>query len=275
MSVESEWRSLVVPPFTSVTWSEEAILNNYPRLSQRYSQAFRRLELDSITAGLRDCALIVVAHEGMAAFQLELKTRSLAYYEIMRINENSGYASGFAGGGKPTSSFVAVGSEARARTLAAAYRLDNHALVAELLNYPRCCASFFHVVWQQEHLKDTIWPMAVNTTQRGFVDKYNLALTGRMYANVLFKSIGVRAIFHLPCSVDCEPSEQLGAKNLALLNKTNSPDLDRFSRSVLGAESEWRAHYGVSLVENKWIRLLTNTDFSRQAVSLTLKVEEQ
>src|SRR5678816_1000622 len=83
-----------------------------------------------------------------------------------------------------------------ASELANAYTANDNDRVGRLLGFPACCRAFFERTWAQG-TEDTTWQMARPTE-------------GPDECNILARWLGIRWVFHLPCSFRCEETRQLG-----------------------------------------------------------------
>jgi len=74
----------------------------------------------------------------------------------------------------------------------------NDISIGSLLDYPDCCISRFHKLWNEKQIKNFIpyqyYPSNPNNTYR---------------LNMFHKHLGIRLVFHLPCSFECKQSEAI------------------------------------------------------------------
>ena len=63
---------------------------------------------------------------------------------------------------------------------------------------------------------DVTWPAAVQTAAPANGDKQIVLEDWQPEANILWRWLGIRPVFHLPCSFTCEPTVALGTQIIDL-----------------------------------------------------------
>jgi 2-polyprenyl-3-methyl-5-hydroxy-6-metoxy-1,4-benzoquinol methylase len=72
--------------------------------------------------------------------------------------------------------------------------------------------------------------------------------------------LGVRAVFHLPCSYDCEASDRLARHHLDLARDLGFGEEAEWLRQMLGWPAEWSALHGIAEIRTPVVKIVTRTD---------------
>ena len=119
-----------------------------------------------------------------------------------------------------------------------------------MLGYPDCCREFFEDVWVRQKHIDTTWQMHRNTKTRR-------TLTG---PNILLRWLGIRSVPHLPCSFDCEASDQFGAHLRGVGMHHGFEEEMRWLEDILHWPVEWSALHGIAEIKTPVLKISTRTD---------------
>jgi hypothetical protein len=132
--------------------------------------------------------------------------------------------------------------------------------IGKLLGYPACCSDFFEEFWVRRQFIDTTWPMAFGTVGEEGEEATLLEVCGSPLTNILLRWLGVRAVPHLPCRFNCEPSRIFGEELLALANQhgygTEADDL----LQMLEWPVEWSALHGIAEIKIPVLNIAAVTD---------------
>jgi SAM-dependent methyltransferase len=161
--------------------------------------------------------------------------------------------------GKPFVFRFVVGTPPNVRTFKRALDANDHAAVGHLLGYPPCCYEFFRRVWIDESMVDTTWPMAANTAgaTNGTPE---LTVAGPPESNILWRWMGVRAVPHLPCRFDCEPTAALGRRFLDAGRGAGYGVEMAWLLEILRWPVEWSALHGIAEIRTPIMKVSTRTD---------------
>jgi hypothetical protein len=265
-----EDRSVRLPDFTQVYWaSPESQARLAPRI-RASKKMHRQLELESVRQGLRRCGILLVQMNEVSPLGARVREMGLELLEVSEMAVAEGYSSERLDIGRAaTAGMYAVGRSNEAKAVASAYLNEDHPTVAGLLGYPQCCADFFQQVWGEQGLIDTLWPMTLGT-QGARLDAPRHADVGfHPHCNMFFKSLGLRRVFHLPCSGLCTATIGVADRLARLALELGSGESVSFLDQFLAQPLEWTAKHGVAIIETEHVAVATKTDFYRQSLSIS------
>jgi hypothetical protein len=119
---------------------------------------------------------------------------------------------------------------------------------------------FFREVVSERRSLDHTWAIAERSSHEASSDELELTVKGWRETNILWRRGGVRAVPHLPCSLDCAESAAFGRRLL---------DLGRIHGLRRGADAieqilawpvEWSALDGIAHITTPITQLVTPTD---------------
>lgn len=247
----------LLPDFTRIAWASDRARQVWEPRITRINEAWLRLEWLSVASGLRSCGLTVASPDTYLVWAGEWIERGLSALplEIQAIP-----------GGNPESraekSFVFRFLIATAPNVARFRRaLDtgDHPEIAKLLGCPPCCHAFFHEIWVDHGLTDTTWSAAWATATPSAGTR-SIEIAGSPQANVLWRWIGMRAVPHLPCRFDCEPTVALGKDFETLGRQTGYEQEMDWLFEILSWPLEWSALHGIAEIRTPLLRISTRTD---------------
>jgi hypothetical protein len=167
----------------------------------------------------------------------------------------------------PAQPFVfrfAVGAPADVIAFKRAWDEDDQRTIGELLGYPGCCHEFFRTVWVEHAMVDTTWPMAVATAGPR-ANATTVEIAGPPTANILWRWMGVRAVPHLPCRADCQPTAELGKRLLAVGRAAGFAEEMDWTEEILSWPVQWSALHGIAEVTTPVLKVSTRTDATARA----------
>ena len=88
----------------------------------------------------------------------------------------------------------------------------------------------------------------------------SLEVSGPREANILWRWMGARAVPHLPCRLDCEPSAQLGEKFIEVGRRAGFGDEMDWLLEMLSWPVEWSALHGIAEVKTPVVKVVARTD---------------
>jgi hypothetical protein len=152
-----------------------------------------------------------------------------------------------------------VGRPADVQAFRAAWTASDDEAIGRLLGYPECCRTFFRRVWVDDRMVDTTWPMArVSAGETN--GARSLSVAGPAAANILWRWMGVRAVPHLPCRVDCEKTIALGERLVEVgWLSGHGAEMD-WLLEILSWPVEWSALHGIAEVKTPVLKVSTRTD---------------
>ncbi len=254
-----------MPDFTRRQWtSPEAREVWGPRLN-RIGAAWVEIERHSVARGIRQAGLTNIAPDalanesawaarnGLALVPLQMQARAALYSQSMR-DPRPGEAWDYRA--------VYILPEHAERWVEAWNALDDSEM-GRMLGYPECCRSFFARVWATEGRVDTTWAMtgdpASGEADVRSVDPHN---------QILGRWAGYRAVPHLPCSWDCEPTREFGRTMLELGDRLGYETEMAWLREALSWPYEWSALHGIAEIRSPILRITTRTDATTDALTV-------
>jgi hypothetical protein len=265
----------ILPDFLRTSWvSDHARAVWEPRLT-RVRQAWAAIEVASVEREVRPVALVAMRDDQMESRFADLAHRGLAATIVAKTRSIRGYSTSIkpVRPGEQASLRVAVGRRDAVDRLATAYAQGDTTRVGAELGYPRCCCQFFHEAWVEAKLRDTTWPMGAASATTRSDDVASQALRGATLAsvdcggppgaNILWRWLGVRAVPHLPCRLDCvETVIRAGA----MMEVGRAVGFDREMddlATILSWPVEWSALHGIAEIKSPILKMITQTDATR------------
>ncbi|MCP4547299.1 MAG: radical SAM protein [bacterium] len=230
------------PDFTRVSWVSDAARTIWePRLN-RIREAWAEIEWLTVAAGIRPCAVTMVSPE-----DFEVGAGPWAEHGLSALPL------------EPNLFRIALGTPQHVAQFKKAWDAADQKAIGKLLGYPPCCHEFFRQVWVEQGLVDTTWPMAAATAPPPDGSR-SIELAGPPETNILWRWLGARAVFHLPCRFDCEPSVELARKYLHVGREAGYGEEIDWLREILSWPVEWSALHGIAEVKTPVLKVSTRTD---------------
>jgi len=241
-----------LPELTRRAWvSDEARAVWEPRI-QDISHRWSEITWRSIPMGLRACAVVHISADALDAESQRWAEIGLSGVVLPTLHHRSQ---------DHVEMRVAVGSLDAARQLKRYRDAGDHDGVGALLGFPSCCRRFFRRVWVKEQFIDTTWAMASNSVRRP--GGTSLEVSGYPACNILHRWIGVRAVQHLPCSFECEPTARLGEQFLTAARQTGFVQEVEWIEEILSWPAEWSTLHGIAEIRSPVLKVVTNSDATR------------
>jgi hypothetical protein len=215
----------------------------------------------AVLSGVRPCALRVIPAWQLFELYEKLPEQGLTV-EILDTQEklkSAYFNSPVAQTGRPIYYNVVIGPKQQVAAFKSAWDNDNHAEIDRVSGYPACCRRFFQKTCIDESLSDPTWPMALNTL--GVEDSSAICeIAGPPHTNMLWRSLGVRAVNHFPCSFGCKATIELAEEFLnAGRNGGYSTRID-WLLEILSWPVEWSALHGIAEIKTPVLKIATSTD---------------
>jgi hypothetical protein len=236
-----------LPDFTRVSWvSDRARLVWQPRL-ERIRASWREVEWLSVAAGVRECAVLSLPADSVAA-QVELwRQRGLTAAPV-----------GTEEAAPTAPARWAVGAAPDVADFQRAWQAGDDRVLGRMLGHPCCCLDFYRQVWVEQALEDTTWPMAEATVGRPGACQHEVH--GLPQANILWRWLGLRAVPHLPCRFDCPATVALANRLLEIGRLTGHGQEVDWLLEVLSWPVEWSALHGIAEIKTPVLKVSTRTD---------------
>lgn len=248
-----------LPEFTRRIWvSPEARAAWEPRI-QRVVRAWREIERLSVVHGLRASALRFEEPEDLPSAAAWAAAHRIVPLPLTRSASGSHpYATTSAPpvDGEPWQYRVVLVKPKAVRRWLDAWSADDHSAMGAVLGYPACCRKFFQKVWVDDGMIDTTWPVA-----QGASGERTVSVEGHAPENnILLRWLGVRAVSHLPCSFDCQPTRVQGHAMLELGERHGWREEVDWIREALSWPVEWSALHGIAEIKTPVVKVSARTD---------------
>ncbi|AMV25189.1 trans-aconitate 2-methyltransferase [Gemmata sp. SH-PL17] len=262
LALATERYDMDLHDFTRCSWTSSDLRATWQPRIQRIAHMLGELEWLALTSGLRRCALKLIPEYSLAEASRNLEQNGLQLHVLARTSIAGTYRASL----QPPSSagqhavWTAAADPASLHDFVAAYHARDEERVGELLGYPNCCSVSFAERWQRQGLIDTTWPMAVATRQKRVVSPRHVIIPSATEAGVHLRWLGVRAVFHLPCSFDCAQSAALAAEHRALAEQHGFALEWRWLAELQQQPCEWTALHGIAELKTPLFKIAARTD---------------
>jgi uncharacterized protein len=218
----------VMPDFKRVAWASDGARAVWEPRLQRIAAAWSEVEGLSVEAGLRACAIV---H------------------------------------GKKHDDFrVAAASPETLAMLTRALEQNDAPALSALLGVPACCSEHSRMMAAAPVL-DPTWTTVSASRLRARTAR-TLDVEGPWQTNILWRWLGLCALPHLPCSLDCLPSRELAGRLLALGREAGYGEEMDWMREILSWPVEWTAWHGVAIVATPILKISTRTDATGEKLAV-------
>ncbi len=246
-----------LPDFTRLSWPSHALEEQYGPVIRQASQTWQRLELVSV-GEVRNAALVHVPAASYPARVQEAGEQGRVL-EVIDTVGNPGRYSSTRTAPQPGEAVMfrcalAVSTNQADRLRQAVVSGDDRA-IGQLLGFPSCCVEAFEHTWGAGSV-DSTWAQYGPTEALGRVG-------GSDVCNIVPRWLGVRLVPHLPCSPDCEATDNIGL-GFAALAEDNDADGLAAIREVLSWAWQWSGLHGIARVTFPVVRVTTRTDHTAE-----------
>ena len=275
-SLEMELLPFRLPDFCRLSWASDEAQRVWGGRIQSIVAAWNELEWISVHEGVRECCFVFAtplefidrgncwAAHGLNALPLEMQGIPRGGYSSTAVSWKDGQPFQFR--------FVVGRPESVVQFREAALEGDDQAM-GKLLGYPKCCREFFKGFWVDRGLVDTTWPMAMNTKGASVRERCIDANAMPPQSNILWRWMGIRAVSHLPCSFDCQPTINLANDLIALGRESGFAEEMGWLMEILQWPIEWSALHGIAEIKTPVLRVSARTDASAHKYIVRLYAE--
>jgi hypothetical protein len=260
-----------LPDFCRVGWASEVAKKRWSPVIDSVRQLWRTLEIETVRHGVRRVGLVMLPGtvsphpEGMPAIT------GLASKPLYSMSPKTMYISdrniSHVGGDWVVH---AVGLKSDVDEAVHAFKLGQDEILGRLLGYPDCCIRFFQEVWTGQHYIDTTWPMAVRCVDGTLRNMREFEAPVKAETNLLLRWLGVRPVFHLPCSFHCDNTRQTAADIKEIAKKIGQESAIESLYEMLLWPVQWTALHGIAEIEMPILRISTRTDAT--AIKYTVRL---
>lgn len=239
------------PEFSRLTFHNAAGREFWaPKIREAASSAHKN-ELVTVSLGMRQCATLHIPNWNASQYYRQLTDLGLLWKHLRAVGSGPG---GFSHKAHPvpedTVKFnwytVVARTDEDLEAFAKAHEVNDHDTIGKMLGFPDCCREWFTKVWPT--YRDPIWQQAENSPQEApqwpvGPMATTLQVQGHPYCNSAMRYIGIRSMFHLPCSFNCEASIALGDQWFDIMRK-HSPNAARWAGWMLSLPQRWDVLHG-------------------------------
>jgi hypothetical protein len=231
------------------------------------------LEWRSILEGIRTCALKIVTPNELESFRDKLAQYGLIVTSLEKIAAGNIYAVSRSAPkeGEPFNYWCVMGRPSDAQDIQNAYSSNNAEALGRFLGYPPCCTAFYRKYRAGEGYIDTTWPIAQNTANKRDVSPTHVELPEVSLGNILLRWLGIRIVFHLPCSFDCIATAQLAENLIEIARAAGFHQEMDWLEEMLNWPVEWSALYGFAEITTPVGTIFTVTDATSDRYRVTYK----
>lgn len=254
--------SFRLPDFTRYAWVSDQARECWEPRIDRIINMLQELEWRTIVAGLRRCALRSIPADQLDEVRGQLICYGIEVAPLQGTAAKSTYSSSLEPciTDTPALYWCALGKGDDLKDIARAYREGDQSQVGDLLGYPRCCNDFFRRTWVEASLVDTTWPMAVGSPSAVFTIEGAVEIPTPSLCGMLLRWLGVRAVFHLPCSFECAESLRLAGLHLQMARDLHFEVECEWLQGMLRWPAEWSALHGIAEIRCPVVKVVTRTD---------------
>jgi hypothetical protein len=254
----------ILPPFVRYAWTEYRSQHIWKDRIQGITQAWKEIEIASVSEGLRSCALLRIPLQDMAGLEKRLSAQGLVGVQCPPVApvvlQESREAEHW-----PMN--VTIGSMKQTALFLDAWKKQDHKEIGSLLGYPDCCCDFYFTVCVKQKHVDTVWWAAVHTARELHNSNNPTAQTkdlceigGHPTANIILHKMNLNAVPHLPCSFHCKETIAKAHQFIQLGKEAGYTDEMNWLLEILSWPMEWSALHGIAEIKTPVFKMITNTD---------------
>jgi 2-polyprenyl-3-methyl-5-hydroxy-6-metoxy-1,4-benzoquinol methylase len=220
------------------------------------------LEWRTIAAGHRDASLRLLGKTAIDAASEFYASRGMFIESLQGVSRIKNYTSSLhrSSSDSPSGYWCAIGRPSAVSCLVQAFRANDDETVGRLLGYPTCCMAFFKRIWSDASMVDTTWPMALGSVNKSCPSDRLIEIPTISECVMHFRWLGVRAVFHLPCSYDCELSINLARQNLLIAQQSGFYEEANFFAEMIKWPTQWSALHGIAEIRTPIVKVVARTD---------------
>lgn len=139
-----------------------------------------------------------------------------------------------------------------------AHEAGDHETLGRLFGYPECCVEAFEDV--DDVTRPPIYEIACNSGNvEEFPDDQTLLLEQpSAINNIIWQYLGYQFISHIPCSFDCEETEEIGKLHGELYRELDLGEEAEDLWEFLSTPTTWSGFHGLSNIRNGYLIGSTN-----------------
>jgi uncharacterized protein len=243
-------------PSCRCAWTSDQACNLWAPRIERVTRIWHELEWRLLEQEPGTCALQSLEPRSWEHRQAEVGKHGLSLRPLRRFRSLT-----------PELEYpVAIGKESDLAELAYAWNQNDARTVFQLLGYPDCCSNFMIETCLARGLTDPTWLLSTSgiTMRSPRVCEIEAA----PYSNLLLRSLGLRALSHLPCSVACPASKVLAQRRLTLAQELGYSDEIEWLYTALAWPVTWSAQHGIAEIKTPVLKLMTVSDYTSSTLTV-------
>ena len=248
--VKIERLDFTIPDFLRTVWVSEIAREYWEPKIRSISASWHAIERLTLLHNMRPGVLQSITPEELPIVQNWALTKNIpmAIVGLDGVSESYGNASLPYVPGQRFTFRVYFGMEPE--RFLDAWQSQDDISIGRMLGFPPCCIASFQLHWKEEGWRD------LTIHSFGQRDQRNEA-----YNNVLLRHIGIRGVFHLPCSVSCQESVKIGAQIIGIMMHTEGlTDSADWLQQLLVMPMEWTSLHGVAMVVTPILKTIYASD---------------
>ena len=252
------WRRSVQPAVARLSWTSEAARAVWKPRFDATAAAWRELEWRSVAAGFRNAALVSVDSSSLGACTAQWEAHDLDWVPL-EVGLHLG--AGPRPDAGPLELAIAVLRKGVKDDFVQAWENGLRHDIELWLGAPPCCAKSAARFWRHG-AADPLWHIAMASPSCRRPSRRLLELECAPACNVLLRGIGIRAISHTPCCLDCMDSIALAERLQAFGDELDCRAALAWVREILAWPMEWSAWHGLAEIRTPVCRITTATEYS-------------
>lgn len=260
---------LNLPEFSRFVWQSPAAQQTWEPRLHAVADAVDLVARASIGAGHRGDPVMRrvsltnnVAPSRIAPLAQWAAEHHLVFLPMRRLPRQDGYTATSGpepGDHQPGDFAVAITHPSASQAWIEAWQADDDSAMGELLGYPACCRSYFDRIWTKDQIIDPVWTQA-GLSDLSALTKTVIALEESPATNLFWRSLGLRMVQHLPCSMGCQPSQLVAAQFTEVAHRLGLATQWEWLTDILSWPVEWSTLHGIAEIKTPILRIIMRSD---------------
>lgn len=251
-----------LPEFARWSWVSDCARDTWEPRMVRIIRAWLEVEWLSVAAGIRRCGATFASSEELRVLLPRWQEYGLVPVE-QTLDDGTFSAGRLPTAAAPFRQRIVVGKRDDTLAFQEAWKGGDDQVVGESLGYPPCCINFCRETWSNLGIEDTTWPMAAPSDHSSVIE-----VGGPPETNILWRSMGIRAVPHLPCGFECSRSIELARKLVGTGHAAGFSEEMNWLLEILSWPVEWSALHGIAEIKTPILRISTRTDATAKKYTL-------
>jgi hypothetical protein len=237
----------ILPDFTRFQWASPVERAWWLPLIQEAAAAYVELERLAVVHGVRFACWQNIHPDTLVSMTQWARSRNLVCVPTNITRRANGYSN--------TADTIRPGDAYDYRCLFihsshyANFQFGTDDERGKLLGYPTCCRRHFAETWSKGQV-DSTWEQWQNTTG------------SFLHGNTLLRSMGIRAVSHMPCAFNCPESVSLAQDMMELGLDNGLQEPVRLLHEVMQWPIEWSRLFGIAEYVTPALKIVTRTDWT-------------